>query len=116
VLPVIRIRFDDPKLAKLINDPNKLRRKYGDRNAKVIAKRLAGLRAFENLQRVSLARYGRLHPYHGDREGQFAVDLDGAWRLVFVPDYDPIPRLPDDGIDLASITKVVIVEVLDPHK
>ena len=51
----------------------------------------------------------------GERRGQYALDLRGAYRLVFVPDHDPIPNLPGGGVDEALVTKVLITEVVDYH-
>lgn len=41
--------------------------------------------------------------------------LDGLWRLVLEPANDPLPRKEDGGLDLARITAVEIVEVIDYH-
>lgn len=46
---------------------------------------------------------------------QFAVDLKHPKRLVFEIADNPVPRKPDGGLDLASVTSVVVVEVVDYH-
>jgi hypothetical protein len=46
-------------------------------------------------------KYGRPHPLNGNREGQFAIDLAGAVRLVFEA-LDPIPKTSDDAKFLYS--------------
>lgn len=58
---------------------------------------------------------GNCHPLTADRKGQFAVDLRGPYRLIFTPDHDPVPRLDDDGIDEAAVTRIRIEEVEDYH-
>lgn len=58
---------------------------------------------------------GACHQLHGDRAGDFAVNLWGAYRLVFVPDHDPSPLLADGGIDRAKVTRILIKEVVDYH-
>jgi proteic killer suppression protein len=58
---------------------------------------------------------GRCHQLQADRSGQFGVHLWGSYRLVFVPDHDPITTLADGGIDRAFVTKILIVEVVDYH-
>jgi hypothetical protein len=58
---------------------------------------------------------GRCHALGANRRGQFAVCLWGAYRLIFVPDHDPIPFLPDGGIDLGRITQISITELVDYH-
>jgi proteic killer suppression protein len=32
-----------------------------------------------------------------------------------VPDHDPVPRLPDGGVDEAAVTKIRFIEVTDYH-
>jgi toxin HigB-1 len=58
---------------------------------------------------------GKCHALSGDRAGEFAVGLWGSYRLIFAPDHDPLPRLPDGGIDTAHVTSIVIREVVDYH-
>lgn len=58
---------------------------------------------------------GRFHALSGTRAGQFALGLDGPYRLIFEPANDPVPRKDDGGLDLARITAVEIIEVVDYH-
>lgn len=58
---------------------------------------------------------GKCHQLRADRAGEFALDLWGPYRLIFVPDHDPIPRLSDGGIDRAQVTRILIKEVDDYH-
>ena len=59
---------------------------------------------------------GKYHPTSGRSPGgQFALGLWGQFRLVFVPDQDPMPRLADGGLDQALVTKISIWEVVDYH-
>lgn len=58
---------------------------------------------------------GNCHPLAADRKGQWAVSLWGQFRLVFVPDHDPMPLLDDGGIDTTLVTKILITEVVDYH-
>ncbi len=46
---------------------------------------------------------------------KFALYLWDPYRLVFVPDHDPIPRLEDGGVDRSLITRIVIMEVVEYH-
>ncbi len=43
------------------------------------------------------------------------MSLWGSYRLVFVPDHDPIPTRADGGIDRTLVTKISITEVVDYH-
>ena len=58
---------------------------------------------------------GNCHQLSADRDGKFAVDLWGPYRLTFAPDHDPVPTLPDGGIDKSQVTKITIEEVVDYH-
>jgi toxin HigB-1 len=46
---------------------------------------LTALHAAEGVGNMNQPGY-RLHPLHGDREGQWAVWVSGNWRLVFAFD------------------------------
>lgn len=87
------------------------RRKFGTERAKKIAQRLAQLRMAETAADLLLTS-GHFHPLTADRKGQYSFDLDGPYRLIMEPDkYD------DDAeeIDLATVTGVVIIEIIDYH-
>lgn len=58
---------------------------------------------------------GRLHLLGADRAGQYALDLRGAWRLVFEPNHEPLTDQETRGLDEASVTAVRIIEVADYH-
>ena len=111
----MHISFEDRKFQALCNNQRKLKKKHGDKRAKKITLRLATLAAAETLQDMRHAP-GRCHELTGDRVGQFALDLDHPYRLIFIPDHDPIPtKEDDDGIDWSAITAITILEVTDYH-
>lgn len=58
---------------------------------------------------------GRCHELRADRSGQLALTLDGAYRLVFEPANEPVPRLPEGNLDWAEVTAIRILEVVDYH-
>ena len=43
------------------------------------------------------------------------MDLAHPFRLIFVPNHDPIPLRDDGGIDRDRITAITITEVVDYH-
>jgi proteic killer suppression protein len=73
------------------------------------------LRQRATLSRVPTAPPERLHQLTGNRDEQYAVDINRQYRLVFVPDHDPIPRRPDGGVDIDRVTAIIITEVIDYH-
>jgi proteic killer suppression protein len=58
---------------------------------------------------------GRPHPLVGDRVGQFAVDLDGACRLVFQPTLEPHPVAPSGGIAWQLVVSITIIYIGNYH-
>ena len=77
--------------------------------------RLAVLANAPTLAAVPHSPPDRRHQLTGDREGQYAVDLDHQNRLIYVPNHDPVPRLNDGGIDIDRVTAITIMEVTDYH-
>lgn len=57
----------------------------------------------------------RCHQLDGNRKGQFSVDLEHPYRLIFAPNHNPIPELEDGGINLQAVTKIKIIEIVDTH-
>jgi proteic killer suppression protein len=51
----------------------------------------------------------------GKRAGQFAVDGNYPYRIIFEPSEKVAPKKPDGGPDLQRITKVKIIEVVNYH-
>ena len=109
------IMFSDRKLDKTCNDQKLLVRTFGDRQAKLIRRRLDELRAADVLEDVRHLPQARCHELKGNRAGQLSVDLVHPYRLIFMPANDPIPRKPDGGLDWTRITAIEIVGVEDTH-
>ena len=61
-------------------------------------------------------RQGRFHPLHHDEENMFSLSAGGGFRLIYWPDRNPIPRLPDGGIDRRAVTRVRIVKITNYHR
>ena len=77
--------------------------------------RLSEFRAADAMSDLSTLPFVKLHPLFGDRKGQWAVDLDHPRRLVFIPNHDPVPVKPDGSLDLAAVTSVLVLDVVDYH-
>jgi plasmid maintenance system killer protein len=108
------IVFKNKKLEKLCIDKTHRLRKLGAHRAERVQLRLTALRAVENLE-VMRTLPGRCHELTGDRNGQLSLDLDGPYRLLFIPANDPIPRKEDGGLDWSKVTEVEIIDISDPH-
>lgn len=90
-------------------------RKHGQNRTKRIRRRLDDLRAalslndFRNLP-------GRCHELGGTMSGQFSLDLDHPYRLIFEPTQNPPPTISGGGIDWNLVTSVRIIGVVDTHE
>lgn len=111
----MEIAFRMRRLEREFNDETRLVRAYGQRRANLIKIRMAILIGANNLSQVPATRPFRLHQLSGNRKGQFAIDLDHPFRLIFQPNHNPVPQLPDGGIDIQKVTDIVILEVKDYH-
>ena len=109
------IVFRTRKLEKTFNTAAALQKTYGTQMTKAIMMRMAVLKTARNLALVPPTRPDRRHQLSGAREGQFAVDLVHAHRLVFEPAHKPPPRKDDGGIDVQQITAITVLDVIDYH-
>lgn len=107
----MEIQFADAKLQKLCCDASHAQKKLGRDGAQKLRIRLADITAARQLSEVVR---GRPHPLSADRIGQFALDLDGARRLILAS-ADAGARSPDGGIDWPAVTAVTVVEIGDYH-
>jgi proteic killer suppression protein len=110
----LEITFATKKLANIIISKEAIRRKYGNDNGRKIIRRMEVLRAAECLLHVPITPPERCHQLTGDRDEQFAIDIQHPYRLLFRP-MEPIPRKPDGGIDLSAVTRIVITSIVDYH-
>ncbi len=111
----MEIQFRTARLQRACSSEKESNRRWGSQNARKIRQRLAELHAAEALVDISTLPAARLHPLHGERAGQFAVDIAHPFRLIFEPMHNPLPRKADGGIDLARVTRMRILEVTDYH-
>lgn len=114
VVPV-DIAFRTRKLERTFNSEKELNKAYYSRMTRTIMMRLAILKNSRVLSLVPTSRPERLHQLGQNRSGQFAVDLVQPYRLIFVPNHDPIPLKEDGGIDRDKVTAITIIEVADYH-
>ncbi|MGB7443554.1 MAG: hypothetical protein WA919_21025 [Coleofasciculaceae cyanobacterium] len=108
----MKINFKDKNLKALCEQQKLTQRKLGKQMSRKLQARLADLIAASSVTELCA---GRPHPLHGDRAGQFALDLVHPQRLVFEPDHDPMPRTEDGGIDWSRVTRVCIIWMGDYH-
>lgn len=111
----MEVSFTSRGMQRACSSEKEARKKWGDRMARRLRQRLMELKAADTLADISRLPPARSHELAGVRNGQFSVDLVHPYRLIFVPDHDPVPQKPDSGLDWEEVTKVVVLEVCDPH-
>ncbi|MEN9358735.1 MAG: HigA [Verrucomicrobiota bacterium] len=112
----MEISFSSKKLAKNLSDPKDRARTYGPTQTAKILRRLDEIAAAPSLAHLSRLPPTRCHELSQNRKGQFSVDLNHPYRLLFIPANEPIPTKPDGGIDLDLVTEVEIIEITDTHE
>ncbi len=108
------ILFDSKKFQKECKQQRLLIKRYGEVMAKRIGRRLDDLRAADNLETMRHLP-GRCHELIGNRAGSLSLDLEHPYRLIFMPEHDPIPRKIDGGLNWSQVTAVRIIRVEDTH-
>lgn len=111
----MKIVYKTKTLHKVCNGSKWAVRAYGAKGGKKLMQRMNELNSFECLADVPKFPPARCHQLDGNRKGQFSVDLEQPYRLIFEPDHNPMPRIEDGGIDLQAVTKIKILEIVDTH-
>ena len=114
----MNISFRNVKLAKEFNEWKRLKKVHGELRAKKISLRLHEFRAALSLYDFWPPKTGpsRCHELTGDRKGQLSVDLDHPYRLIFIPNHDPVPYKPDGGLDWKQVTAIKIIGIVNTHE
>jgi plasmid maintenance system killer protein len=111
----MEVSFQNKKLEKLLTTEKEILKTYGPDNGKRIQRKLIQLAAVANLEELSQLPATRLHPHTGDRKGLLSLDVKHPFRLMIKPDYESPPLKKDGDLDWSAVTKVKIVEIIDPH-
>jgi len=108
------INVNNKKLRKILEDENKIRKKYGTKMADKIMQRIDDIKCAENLE-ILMKLPGKHHPLTGDRKGQFACDLVQPYRLIYRPGNDPLPIDDNGNLIYSEIIIIEILEIIDYH-
>lgn len=79
----MEVRYKNKKLARLCTDKKLAYRIYGDKVAEKLFRHLVTLTLASSIDMLLTNRVARCHPLKGDRDGEYAMDLVGGYRLVF---------------------------------
>lgn len=110
----MKIVYSSRKLEKILTNASELKKHYGEL-ARKINQRLAELRNADNLAVMRTIPGAKCHELKGDLSGFLAVSVSVNMRLLFYPDHNPIPRLPDNGLDWESVDSICIEKIEDYH-
>lgn len=106
----MKIDFDNPKHESLVNDYDKLSRKFDrdkDKNADSILVVIGVLVAADTLYDVPPTY--RPHPLKAKYKGYFAVDVTKTHRVIFRPDHDGDANFRIDNYK--TISSIIIIEI-----
>jgi proteic killer suppression protein len=109
------IDFQDRKFREECNNFKVLKKNQGEPRAKKIRRRLDDLTAVNSLEEMK-SLPGDCHELKGNRRGQISLDLDGQWRLIFVPADLPPAVKSDGGIDWQRVHVIKILGIEDTHE
>lgn len=111
----MRIEYKSRAMQKVCTSEKEMKRRYGTVRAKLLQRRLNEIENAPNLAVLQKLPGANCHLLRADRKGQWAVSLDGAYRLVFAPDHDPLPVHDSGELNVAAITNVLVLELIDYH-
>ena len=80
----MQIEYKNRSLEKVCTIASVAEKKYGQRMAELIHKRIDQILAFGSVEMLVLYQIGRCHSLTGDRNGQYALDLVHPFRLIFL--------------------------------
>ncbi|GBO90464.1 type II toxin-antitoxin system RelE/ParE family toxin [Marinobacter salsuginis] len=92
------VEFRSKKLEKCYREAKAASRAFGDVIGKKYIQRINIIKQTRNLDELQSLPGLRCHPLSGDRKGQYAVNLNGFYRLIF--------SLKDDVLEIVLIEEV----------
>lgn len=110
----MEISYKSSKLKKIFTEANEIQKAFGSM-AKKVNQRMKEISASENLEVLKSIPAANCHELRGNRKGEFALDISGNHRIIFVPDHDPVPQNDDRTIDCIKITDIRILGTEDYH-
>ena len=115
----MNVSYKNKKTEGLFSEKD-LQRLHGTKRSKLLRIRLAALEAAACLYDFwpPGSKPERCHELTGGqrgRERQISIDLDHPYRLIFVPNHDPLPFKDDGGLDWKAVTQITILGVEDTH-
>lgn len=94
----LEVDFRTRKLRKQYEDFEQAKRAYGKQVARKYIQRVSIIKAAQDIDELMTLPGLRCHPLKGKRQGQYAVNLTGFYRLIFT--------LEGDRLEIAMIEEV----------
>ena len=94
----MEIRFRTRKLQKQYHNHREAEKAYGREVARKYVLRVNTIKAARDINELRSLPVLRCHPLKGDRQGQWAINLTGFYRLIFT--------LHGDELEMARIEEV----------
>jgi len=111
----MEISFCSRSLQRACNSEKGLLRRWGKQRGRTVGKRLQQMLAAPTLNVLNDLPGMDFHPLKGNRAGQFAVDAEYPFRLVFEASHNPVPKTESGSVALARVTKIRVIEVTNYH-
>ena len=99
----LEITYRNKSIEQICTNKSIAQTKYGTKMAIKIHACIDQIKAISSVEMLIRFRIGRCHILIGDRKGQYAMDLDHPYRLVFTVGND-------GNIQIANI-----IEIIDYH-
>lgn len=80
---MLDITYKNRKIERICTNAKVADREYGSQMSAKIHMRIDEIRAVDTVEEMIQFRIGRCHALKGNRKGQYAVDLEYPYRLVF---------------------------------
>ena len=110
----MNIDFKTNKLRKILTSALEIQKAYGAM-AKKVSQRMDQFYAAPSLADIQANPSANCHRLTGNRQGEWAVDISGNYRLIFEINQNPIPQNEDGSVNTLLITDICILETTDYH-
>jgi hypothetical protein len=104
--------YDEPLSNACYNEHAGIRR-WGKARASVVRRRIIAILTAPSLEH--LMRMGPLLLKPGPEPDQFSIDASDPYRIVLLPNHDPMPRDGDGKIVYAGVTDVCLLDIRELH-
>ena len=79
---MVEVVYRSNKLRQCYQDSRRASREWGNDVGKRYIERVNFLLSMRQFSEIFAHRAWRAHPLKGEREGQYAINLTGQWRLI----------------------------------